>query len=311
MVDLRNIKECGLDLLTRLGARPSRELNIYLVRHIFTEANRDEKVLLERPDRAIRVIPEARAEAEIAAQFMANKLWDEYQTNPKAFGRILVLYSPFDRTQDSTIPYLYYLGQKFGRDSDRILYRPDDRLIELQIGLRGGRRHEEMAKLFPHEFAYYELHKHQNAGAYAPSPLGESYMELAWRVRGTHPAILNDYERKDVRHCLVVSHGGTSRAFAQGWMNYNPQWMLAETNPGNNWIRHLQGVPRNGLVVDPENFRDLGYVHGKGAPLHNPAATQTLLKGAEDSFVLLAQRPNDAVPPGMKIIDPFQGPRRS
>jgi broad specificity phosphatase PhoE len=276
---------------------------------MFSEANQNGGILKIKADKAIKLVPETRVEGEESARALADRLWNVYQKDPRSFGRILILYSPFDRTQETAIPYIYYLGKKFGRDSDRIIYRPDDRLIELQTGLRAGLKHSEFAAQYPDAEAYYQKQKKHNATAFAPSPFGETYIDAARRTRQTHVPILNDYDRKGVRHCLIVAHGGTIRGFVQGWMNYAPQWIMAENNPENNWVRHLRGIPRNGLVVDPDDFADLGYIIGKGAPINNPALTQQVLEGVEDSFVLQSQHPT-AVPPGTKIINPYAAPRR-
>lgn len=295
---------------SNLGLSPARKLNIYLARHIKTEANADPTIHQTKPDKAIQVIPEERQGGESAAQFLMSRLFKEYQASPRRFGAILVIYSPYDRTQDTTIPYLYYLGEKFGRDRNRILYRQDDRLIELRTGLRDGMRGETYAQAFPEAAANFSKHEKHNATSYALSPMGESYIDLAWRARQTHPSILSDYEDRQVRHCLIIAHGGTNRAFVQGWMNYTPQWIVSEQNPDNNWIRHLRGIPRRGLVVDPEDFTDHGYIYGLHAPLGKPSATQNVVANAEDSFVLQSQRPGDVVPPGTKVINPFEQPRR-
>lgn len=303
--------EAGKDMLARIGIEPARELNLYLVRHMLTEANVDHTIHRTKADKAIQVLPDTRHAGEEAARFLADRLYVQYQNSPRKFGTILVIYSPYERTQDSAIPHLYYLSEKFGVDSGIVRHRADDRLVELRTGLRDGLRGGEYVERHPDAAANFNKHVKCDAEAYAASPLGESYVELSWRVRQVQQSILNDYERQHMRHCIIIAHGGTNRAFVQGWMNYNPQWMMSEENPGNNWIRKINGTPRNGTNVDPCDFTDCGYIYGKNAPLNNPKATQNYRKEAEQSFVLLPQRPDEVVPPGTRIVNPFTGPRRS
>jgi broad specificity phosphatase PhoE len=290
---------------------PSRELNIYLVRHMLTEANINPSLHQTIADKAIKVAQGAHEAGEKAAQYLSALLYEQYKKSPRQFGSLLVIYSPYERTQDSVLPHLYYLGEKFGTDPEFLHYRADDRLIELRTGLRDGLRGEEYEKRFSDADVNFKKHKEYDAEAYAKSPMGEGYIDLSWRVRQVYPSILDDYQNRSVRHCIVVSHGGTTRAFVQGLLNYTPQWMISETNPDNNWIRHIKGTPRSGIIPRPEDYRDCGYIYGDKAPLHNPKATQEHRQVAKSSFVILPQRPNDVVPPGTKIIDPFAAPRRS
>ena len=293
--------------LTRLGLLPDYRLNIYLARHMKSVANLDPALHQMIPDMALQTLPDERPEGEKAARFLTDYLHGVYERAPRRFGRVLVLYSPFIRTQHTAVPYLYFLNQRFGDNSGRLFYRLDDRLIELQQGLRDGLRGQEFGRSYPDAESHYRKHHEYGAQVYAPSPMGESYMQLSWRVRQVQPVILDAYRRMDVRHCLIVGHGGTNRAFVQGWLNYDPRWITAEQNPENNWIRHLQGIPESQTVVDPGDFTDNGYIYGHEAPLHNPAATQHLQKGADMGFAFQSQDARHVVPPGVSVTNPLKG----
>jgi hypothetical protein len=110
--------------------------------------------------------------------------------------------------------------------------------------------------------------------------------------------ILDDLYKHDIRHVIVINHGVTVRAMTMGWMRYAPEWLDAEQNPGNCWIRHIHGTRRQGYV-------DAGYIHGEGATIGNMMATQRQLTGAEDIYLLKPGRPNGIVPLGVTANDPF------
>ena len=87
-------------------------------------------------------------------------------------------------------------------------------------------------------------------------------------------------------------------------MRYMPEWLDAEKNPGNCWIRHIHG---NRDIA----YTDEGYIYGEGATLYNRNATQLQLENPEAIYMLKPGRPNGMVPKGVKPLDPFapRGPQ--
>ena len=151
---------------------------------------------------------------------------------------------------------------------------------------------------FPNEAEDYAKHLKYNGRAYAHTPMGESRIDIVVRVKHFFGTILDDLRRHDIRHAVVVNHGVTVRAMAMGWMRYPPEWLDAEMNPGNCWIRHIHGSNRTGYVDD-------GYIFGDDAPLRDVMATQKQLENAEAIYMLKPWRPNAIVPRGVRVVDPF------
>jgi len=275
------------------------ELNLYLVRHGETEGNVNRPLYKEIADHAIRLTARGIAQAADAGTYLAARLYSEYEQNPEHFGFLRVWNSPYYRTRQTACEILYAMGQKFDPDSGLITYREEPFLIEQKAGLFDGLTDEEFQERYPDESENYERHKKFLGRIYGTAPLGETRMDVAIRVKHHFRTVIEDYMTRNIRHVVVVSHGLTVRAYEMGWMRYAPEWLDSEKNPGNCWIRHIHGNRAQGYI-------DAGYVHGEGAPLGDPLATQRQTEGAEQVFMLKPQRPNAIIPPGVKVIDPFK-----
>ncbi len=170
--------------------------------------------------------------------------------------------------------------------------------MEQKAGLFDGLDNDSFGELHPYAARDYDKHARYNGRSYAISPQGESRMDVVIRVKHLFGTIVDDYRAQNVRNVIVVNHGVTLRAFAMAWMRYSPEWLDAEKNPGNCWIRHIHGSRTSGYV-------DEGYIHGHRAPFGDPLATQRQLERVEDILMLVPNRPNTIVPPGVRVIDPF------
>ncbi len=275
-------------------------LHIYLVRHGETEGNIDRSLYRDVADHAVRLTPRGIEQASEAGEFLASRLFDAREEEGENFGLIRLWHSPYYRARQTAQGILYALGQKFDPESGVLTYREEPFLMEQKAGLFDGMTEEEFERAYPQEAANYNKHKGFFGRMYGSTPLGESRMDVVIRVKQLFRTIVEDYTGRNIRHVVVVSHGVTMRAFLMGWMRYSPEWMDAEKNPGNCWVRHVYGSREEG------GYRDDGYVFGEEAPLGNPLATQRPTEGARQVVMLKPQRPNAIVPPGVVVIDPFK-----
>jgi broad specificity phosphatase PhoE len=273
-------------------------LNIYLVRHGQTEGNVQRSLYVEKADHAIRLTPLGIEQAEAAGAFLADRLANERLDIQDGFGKIRVWFSPYYRARETAGHILTQFAKTMDTHSGVISYREEPFLIEQKAGLFDGLDEAQFKDLHPRESEDYAKHLRYNGRAYAKSPMGESRLDVVIRVKHVFGTIVDDYRTHNMRHVIVVSHGVTLRAFVMGWMRYSPEWLDAERNPGNGWIRHLRGSRTSGYI-------DEGYIHGHNAPLGDPAATQRHLENADAIFMLKPDRPGTVVPPGVRPFDPF------
>jgi|GEM_PF-536501 len=272
-------------------------LNLFFVRHGESEGNKKRELYCTVADHAIHLTQRGREQGKKAGQFLGKWLKRTRKTDPENFGIIRVWYGPYYRTRGTALEILSELGKVF-EPITVLTHREDPLLFEQKAGLFDGLTPEEYRKIHPHAARDYDKHVEYNGRSYAYSLLGESRMSVVDRVLPLFRTILEDYRDRNIRHVIVVNHGVTVRAMTMRWMRYSPEWLDAEKNPGNCWIRHIHGNGNTGYTDD-------GYIRGTKKFLHNPMATQRQLKNAGDIFMLKPQRPNTIVPKGVKPLDPF------
>ncbi len=275
-----------------------QDFHLYLVRHGETEANVDRSLYQTKADHAVMLTEKGIRQAKNAGFFLADHLHQQYDEAPERFGRVRVWHSPYYRARATAAHILGPLAKRFGPSSGILSYREDPFLFEQKAGLFDGLTDEQYMQRFPHEAADYAKHLKYNGRAYAYSPMGESRIDIVIRVKHFFGTILDDLRRHGIRHAVVVNHGVTVRAMAMGWMRYPPEWLDAETNPGNCWVRHIHGSSQTGYV-------DEGYVYGDGAPLRDVMATQKQLENPQAIYMMKPGRPNSIVPRGVVVVDPF------
>jgi 2,3-bisphosphoglycerate-dependent phosphoglycerate mutase len=275
-------------------------LNLYLVRHGETEANVDHRLYRTKSDHAIRLTKRGKQQATETGEFLAEHLRQERDKDPENFGRIKVWYSPYYRARETARYILYPLGQIFEQNSV-VTYSDEPFLFEQKAGLFDGFEEHQYKDVLPREADDYEKHVRHHGRIYARSPMGDSRMDVVIRSKPFFGTILRDQQTKKINHVISVNHGVTARAITMGWMHYPPEWLEAEKNPGNGWVRYIHGHQTTGYV-------DEGYIHGQEAPIRQPMATQKHLVGAADIYMLKPARPNALVPPGVQPLDPFSKP---
>jgi len=279
------------------------KFNLYIVRHGETEANVDRSLYITKADHAIRLTPKGIQQAKDAGRFLAHFLQEQQKATPN-FGNIRLWHSPYYRGRETAFHMLGPLGRAFSSTKGQLSYHEDPFLFEQKIGLSDGLTDEEYRLTQPEAAADFQKHVLFNGRTYAGSLLGESRIDLMMRLKHCFSSIAKDRRQQDIRHVIFVNHGVTSRAMMMSWMHYSPEWLDAEKNPGNCWIRHIHGDNKKGYV-------DEGYIFGEEAPLHDPQKTQKQLEKAEDIYMLKPGRPNIIVPPGIPLQDPFAEPRPS
>ena len=272
------------------------DFNWYGVRHGRTEGNEDRSKYKIKADHAMRLTSGGIEQAKRAGAFLAERLYAQYLRDPENFGKIRLWHTPYYRGRETSFYILEALAENFGEDI--LSYREDAFLFEQKAGVYDGVEDGKYAEVDPIAFADYEKHITHYGRAYARTPLGESRMEVVQRVKPHFGTILRDRDTKNIRHVIDVTHGVTVRAEVMSWMHYPPEWMDAEKNPGNCWVRYIHGNSTQG-------YRDRGYIYRDGKKPISRSKTQRHLKGADNVYMLKPQRPNGIVPPGIKTVDPF------
>lgn len=282
------------------------ELNIYLVRHGLTEGNVDRSKYLEIPDHAIMLTERGYEQAAAAGAFLADLFRTQCNEDPEKFGQARIWHSPYYRTRLTAGEIIYEIGQKFVEDRHRISYREAMFLFEQKAGLHDGLDDDGYAVHHPKEAKHSKKMKKFLGDAYGEPLLGESRMDVALRAKPFFGTIIKDYRHRraegnhsgPIRNVVIVCHGVTLRSIVMAWMHYPPEWLDAERNPKQCWIRHLHGSGKIG-------YKDEGYIFGENAPLRDPMATQRIVESERPIIMLKPQRPNIIVPPGIQTIDPF------
>lgn len=228
-------------------------LAVYLVRHGESEANLDRSVNAAKADHLVSLSPRGHAQAVEAGVQLGGIL----AAAVAADEAIAAYVSPFRRTRQTWAGMEIGLKQALGR-VPMAMVRESIYLRELEFGLFDGIPDDDLPKIFPNEYAHYEKLKRAGGEYYARMPCGESRCDVAQRVHQGFGSIHRDFEKHNIRHAVVVSHGVTTRAFTMMWLGLTPEWMEAEPNPLNCSIRLLKAG------------KDYGYVHN-GRRGHNPA----------------------------------------
>lgn len=289
------------------------ETHLWYVRHAESEGNVDAEIYKAKSDNALRLTPKGIRQAKRAGRFLTDYLQD-LQKQDRLNGKIKVWYSPYARARETACYILYPMGKVFDHSPTGILsYQEGSSLFEQRRGLSDGLTKEQYVERHPWEARNYDRHSDNCGTPYAIAPLGESRMDIVNRIESFFLRIGKDRDRHDVRNVIVIAHGTTLRSMVKRAMDYSPEWLAAEMNPGQCWIRHTHGRWQTGyfdegyIYAPPKNLEE----RPEAAPmrvksyLRNPRATQMELKGAENIFALKSMARSAIVPPGVNPIDPF------
>ncbi len=264
-------------------------MRIFLVRHAQSEGNHDKDLHKTIANHAIKLTPEGHRQSKLAAEFLANYIHknlgrDSYSdaTGYNSCGMTHWVYplfrmwvSPFTRTRE-TADHIYKELHALGTCFSVIKYREMrefatilriDRkesvhLVEIDPGLFDGVAPADRPAMFPKEWEYFNKVQSQKGRYWARYPGGESVFDVARRCHQAFGTFHRDYQKHGIENLIVVSHGTTTRAFTQMWLNKPWEWYEDEPNPGNTWIRLIENQEDKGFIYKPE-FKDTPY-DGRG-----------------------------------------------
>lgn len=215
-----------------------RDLNLLMVRHAVSEANLDKTVNARLPDNRVPLAPEGHAQARAAGEAIADWLEEHADTG---IVETRIVSSPYIRTRETSQNIRDVLNNR-GIAYD---YREELALREISFGLFDGIADDELASVFPVEYAHYQKYVDFEGEFYAPMPMGESRAQVADRVKGVFGTIIRDnradVDRIPIKNFIIVSHGVTLRAFIMQWMHLSPEWYEEQRNPANASVSLIKG----------------------------------------------------------------------
>lgn len=225
-------------------------MRILLVRHGQSAANVDRTICKTLPDHAVPLSDLGHMQARAAGRFLRN-----YLTKSGLVGKHIRLWtSPYRRTRQTADALMETAGDVITDRREHIL------LCEQQFGLFDGHLDEDLPALFPREHAHYALAEAHEGRFWARMPLGESRFDVACRVHQSFGTFHRDAERHGIKTIVVICHGVTLRAFVMQWLHLTPEWFDAEKNPGNCWIRLIEGRGVEGHELADPTTKDRGYL---------------------------------------------------
>lgn len=214
-------------------------MHIFLIRHGESVNNTGENFEDRIPDFKVNLTPKGEKQAREAGEFLKGYL-DEHHID---LSKARIWRSPYQRTRQTSDIFNESLQIKDIREDITLIeqrYGLFDSLPETDWGLVDAKAYDEY------------LRQIQNQGKfYAKLPMGESPYDVAIRVHQFMGTIYRDLDKHGVDTLFVFTHGTTIRSFLLRWFHYSPEWYQKEHNPGNCWIREIDGD------------KDLGYIYSK------------------------------------------------
>lgn len=231
-------------------------MELILVRHGYSEGNKDVKNHRLLADHAIPLAAEgfvqAKASADKVQEYLRNKYDKPYPglegtpAGPMPRRKVRMWVSPYLRTRQTADAF----DSITWRDDSAILLdrKEDVALCEQQFGLFDGLSDDELKEKYPDEHSHYEKCEKFEGRFWARMPLGESRFDVTLRVHQVFGTWQRDLERHGINTVVVVSHGVTIRAIVMRWLHLPYEWFEKEPNPKNCSVR----------VIDCG--KDLGYL---------------------------------------------------
>lgn len=215
-------------------------MKIYLVRHGESVQNTGENEKLGLADHRIVLTEKGKEQARASALVLR----DELNKNLGLKSKCRVWYSPYDRTKETKDVFDSVINfEELGIDT-----REDIRLTEQQFGLFDSLPEEKWKEVYPREYECFRKFKDQKGKFWARYPLGESPFDVACRVKTFFGTIQRDYEKHGIDTLVIFTHGVTLRTFTMEYLHLGVAWYEEEKNPGNCWIRLIDGHSDKGYL---------------------------------------------------------------
>ena len=199
-------------------------MKIFLIRHGESMQNTKENYTIGLPDHKVYLTKQGKEEARLAGEFLKNYICD----NKIDISNSVMWVSPYTRTRETAHIINEILGIK--------KIKEDITLIEQQYGLFSDKEIENIKKIYPDQFAFYDNYYQNDGKFYAKLPQGESPFDVALRTKQFINTIYRDKE--DV--LFVISHGTTIKTIIMNFFHYSPEWYNNEITPSNCSIRLIE-----------------------------------------------------------------------
>ena len=192
-------------------------MKIFLIRHGESMQNTKENYSIGLPDHKVYLTQRGKEEANLAGKFLKEYIKD----NNIDLSNSVMWVSPYTRTRET--------ANIINSIIDIKKVKEDVTLIEQQYGLFSDKEIENIKKLYPDQFSYYDNYYQNDGKFYAKFPQGESPFDVALRTKQFINTIYRDKE--DV--LFIVSHGTTIKTIVMNFFHYSPEWYSSELTPGN------------------------------------------------------------------------------
>ncbi len=199
-------------------------MKLFLIRHAESMQNTKLNNELEFPDPLVYLTERGKKQANEAGLFLSNYL----KNNNINLDNAKLWISPFRRTRDTANIINKYLNIS--------VVNEDITLVEQQYGLFSDKSIEQIKKLYPNEFKYYDNYYQTGNKFYAKLPQGESPFDVAIRTR----MFLESIEKEQNDPVFIISHGTTIRMIVLNIFHYSPEWFSKEPNMENCSIRLIE-----------------------------------------------------------------------
>lgn len=204
-------------------------MHIFLIRHGESIANVGANYEKRIPDHLVSLTENGKVQARENGEWLANYCSEKNIDISNA----RIWRSPYLRTRQTCDEFNKYLGIKDIRE--------DITLTEQQFGLFDSVPEEEWEIQYPNEYFEYKRQCSNYGKFYARLPLGESPFDVAIRIHQFMGTIYRDFEKHGIDTLFIFTHGTTLRTFLLRWFHYSPEWYQEERNPGNCWVREIDG----------------------------------------------------------------------
>lgn len=217
---------------------------IFIVRHAYTESNRDPNFQKNCYDANVPIVDFGRVQAEHAGTFLAGILAEERDQNPRSSLR--VWHSPYLRTTQTKDGIVSQIEPFITHG-----IRSDERLRELEMGLFSGLTEAERTEKFQEYCELIAKVREGKTSYFERPPNGESPAQVSDRLNlffdSLHRADRKHIEQGDpIDNLVIVAHGITNRCFVKRWKHYDEAWWEKTENPTNCSIWLLERGPDRG-----------------------------------------------------------------